>query len=638
MTFQGIDLITMKESKRRLILHCLPPSIVEMPSPAFSILKSFLAPHGYDAEVIYWNIYLKNLLAPYLSDYYNFKGDFSERDNMDLLPFIYLISERYNDARSRARITAYLERIFPQYMLEPGKYSRVLTEWKNGFYSLIDSVLENRQSDDVILFGFSSKFYQWLPGMFLAEKLKERFPQVKIVLGGFGDKEAARVVLKVCPHYDFAVWGEGEYPLLELSNLLFQGKNDFKNIPRLVFRQGEDLVCTGDKSKYFDFQPNILPDYRDYFDQAKEIDPSIDIFALPIESGRGCHWNKCRFCYLNAGYRYRSRTTESIVNEIETHYKNYGMTGFYFVCNDIVGHDIKSFENLLDRLIELSNIHEVAFTFHGEVVHRRFNSRLIKKIFLAGFDKSQIGYEAITDALLKKINKRTDFADHLLFLKFAQKNGIEPTAANIMRGIVGETEADVFQSIENLPFLRFFMRRKEPGFFHSIQQLRLQGNTGFFHQVDKNDLGPWNYNFLTHLLPGNFIAEEQRFTLFDFTRPLEYQAAWDLFESVNRFYEETEFTYRVLTHGDIRHYYEYREGRVIDHTVFDKPEYWLALKTANHEVVSFEHIWEQIQAAYPQVTREKLTGIIQDLKASHLLYASADLSRIVSIIDTETAG
>ncbi len=626
----------MKESKPRIILHCLPPSVPDLPSPALSILKGFLTPHGYNVEVIYWNIYLKDLLSYYTGEYYNLIGDFSERDHLDLLPFLFLISERYGDARSRARIMAYLERVFPRYLLEPGKYSRILDDWKSAFFNRFDSILEKRQMDDVLLFGFSSKFYQWLPGIFLAERLKERFPQVKTVLGGFGDKEAARAVLKICPHYDLAIWGEGEYPLLELSNLLVHGKKDFESVPRLVFRQGEDLACTGEQSQHFDFKSNILPDYRDYFDQVKEKGQSIDVYALPIESRRGCHWNKCRFCYLNAGYKYRSRSPESIVNEIEAQYKVYDMTNFIFVCNDIVGHDIEIFENLLDRLIDLSGVHRVAFSFFGEVVHHGFNSRIIKKMALAGFNQSQIGYEAITDQLLKKINKKTDFADHLLFLKFAWKSGIEPTEANIMRGIVGETEEDVFQSIQNLPFLRFFMGRNEPRFFHIIRQLKLQGNTDFFRMVAKDDLGAWNYNFLTHMLPGTFIEEEHRFVLFDFTGPLEHQSAWNLFEQVNRFYEETEFTYRILTHQDIHHYYENQEGQLIDYTIFDEPEYWLVLKTANHEVVSFDHIRERVQSAYPHVTRETLTRLIQHLKSSYLLYANEDLSRIVSVIDTDT--
>lgn len=625
----------MNEYKAKIILHYLPPSELVFPSPAFSILKGFLESEGFNVEVIYWNLLLKDLIYPYFSDYFNYKDDFGEHDRMYLVPFLSLISERYQDARSKARIIAYLERIFPRYLVEPGKYSDILAECQNGFFNVVDSVLKNRTMDDVILFGFSSKFYQWLPGMFLAEKLKERFPRVKTVVGGFGSKEAALAALEICQGYDFAVWGEGEYPLLELSTLLVQGNSDYKKVPRLVFRQGEVLQITDRQSKYLDFQAGILPDYRDYFNVIKENNQSVEIYALPVEFRRGCHWNKCKFCFLNAGYEYRSRSPENIVKEIETLYKTYGITRYQFVCNDIVGPNIHSFEKLLDLLIELADTHQVSFNFHAEAVHRGFNSQIIKKMALAGFSELQIGYEAITDQLLKKMDKKTDAADTLLFLKFAQKYGIEIPASNIMRGIVGETEDDVLQSIKNLPFLRFFLAGKNPKISHRIRQLRLQANTRFFKLLDKAEREKWNFNAVTYLLPGSFIEEEQRFNLFDWCKPLDYQVAWDLFAEVNRFYEQTEYTYRIIARGEIYYYYEYMGDVKSAHRVFDQPEYWQVLKTANHEVVSFERIWENVSDAHPGVSRERLLDIIEDAKSSYLLYVNDDLSRIISIIDTD---
>ncbi len=627
----------MKESKGKIVFHYLPPAVVEIPSPAFSILKSFLIRNGYEVEVIYWNILLNDLFVSIFDDYFNFKNEYSEYDNLKLIPFLSFISDRFQDECSTNRITAYLERVFPKYRFQPGGCSRILEELKHNFLQIVDSVLENKPLDDVVLFGFSSKFYQWIPGMVLVEQLKARFPQVKTVVGGFGNKEVAFAVLKICQQYDFAIWGEGEYPLLQLSEVLREGSGDYNRVPRLIFRMGSALKWTHESSDYLDLQSGLLPDYREFLDLVKKKNHSIDIFMLPIGSQRGCHWNRCKFCFLNVGYKYRGRSPESIVQEIEILYKTYETTAFYFVGNDVVGEDIVIFENLLDRIIDLSNSLQVTFTFHAEIIHRGFNARIIEKMAIAGFALPQIGYEAINDQLLKKIDKRTSFSDHLLFLKFSRRVGITPAGANIMRGIVGETEDDVLQSIKNLHFLRFFIRRGEPGFSHIIRELRLQGNTRFFHLIDKEERKKWNFNFITHLLPGSFIEEAQRFDVFDFTKPLEHRVAWEWFDQVNRFYEETKFSYRILTHNGIPHYYEYMNGEQIDHTLFDEPGYWEVLKTANHEVISFESLWNKIHASPPQVlTREKLGDIIRALKSAYLLYANDDLSQIISIIDTES--
>lgn len=39
----------------------MPPSLVEMPSPAMSVLKQYLCVNGYDVKIEYWNFKLNKL-------------------------------------------------------------------------------------------------------------------------------------------------------------------------------------------------------------------------------------------------------------------------------------------------------------------------------------------------------------------------------------------------------------------------------------------------------------------------------------------------------------------------------------------------------------------------------------------------
>ena len=43
---------------------------------------------------------------------------------------------------------------------------------------------------------------------------------------------------------------------------------------------------------------------------------------IPIEGARGCHWNRCHFCFLNQGYKYRRKSAEVIKEEILYNIKN----------------------------------------------------------------------------------------------------------------------------------------------------------------------------------------------------------------------------------------------------------------------------------------------------------------------------
>ena len=53
--------------------------------------------------------------------------------------------------------------------------------------------------------------------MILAEEIKNIAPEVKIIVGGFGNEKVALEAIDICKYFDFVTWGEGEYPLLELT-------------------------------------------------------------------------------------------------------------------------------------------------------------------------------------------------------------------------------------------------------------------------------------------------------------------------------------------------------------------------------------------------------------------------------------
>lgn len=48
-------------------------------------------------------------------------------------------------------------------------------------------------------------------------KIKEKSPSAVIVVGGIGTKEAAIAYLQNFAQFDIAMWGEGEIPLLHLT-------------------------------------------------------------------------------------------------------------------------------------------------------------------------------------------------------------------------------------------------------------------------------------------------------------------------------------------------------------------------------------------------------------------------------------
>lgn len=620
---------------KKIAFFQLPPAVGYVPSMAFSILKSFMKHHGTDADVFYLNKVLEeSFVVDVHGDVFNSMKRFYIED-LSLIPYLAMISDERNDSESMKRILFFLSAFIPALKEDENSVQEFLSESIQKIRKVMQGTLKKINPEKYFLVGFTSKFHQWIPAMIVAGELKNKYPGLKIVLGGLRDSTEACAIMKIADGFDYAIWGEGEYPLLELCRYLNEGRNDIKMVPRMVHRIDENLKVNPSKSDYINFDEYVFPDHSDFIDMASKYGTKTN-FKFYVESSRGCSWSRCKFCYLNAGYKIRTRNPENLLKEIEILHDRFGSTEFIFTDTNIIGPDMRHFERLLDIMTDLSVRKGADFLFSGEIIHSNLSADIIKKMAIAGFRDVQIGYEALTDDLLHKMNKKTDFADHILFMKFALKSGIYLSGANIIKGVVGETKDDVINSMNNLHFLRFFLGPDNNKFGQLLIQLRLQFGSRFFHQIDPGELKEWDQNTLYYLFPDCQLNDKEKFSLFSFESPLKNAREWIWFENANSFYEEKDFTYKIVNMEGVRYYYEYRENKLINRICFDEPEHWEVLEAANERIVSLDELSETLKEKKINIKDEKLKKTISDLKMSYLLYANQSYSRIVSVIDTNS--
>ena len=208
---------------QEIILNYLPPADVYTPSASLSILKSFMLNKGFDAKVKYWN-FLFNPILPL--------ADENEETSEVILPFISIINDWHQNEKGNLHCAELLAKA----LNKTDDIKEQLEKSKNDIHKIIDTEVNRVDYENTLLLGFTSKFHQWIPAMVVSKAMKQKSPNTKIVIGGFGSKEAALEAMKMNPHFDFATWGEGEYPLLELSKQLKEGANDFDNVARLFYR------------------------------------------------------------------------------------------------------------------------------------------------------------------------------------------------------------------------------------------------------------------------------------------------------------------------------------------------------------------------------------------------------------------
>lgn len=610
---------------KKIILNSLPPASIEYPSAGLSILKSFLLKNGFETRIIYWNILTYDLLN-------GFKRDPNQDSAFGLLPFLSLLIDEYNDESFNNRIKAKLfSKTNSPEILEKIRSNIIFDEFKTNLFSTINREFEQINPDETLLVGFTSKYGQWIPASITASILKSRFKNIKTVIGGFSNKSEANSVIKGCSNFDFAIWGEGEYPLVDLCNQLLSGCEKFNNISRLIYKKDNELFFSQQNTgKYLNFEETLTPNYDDFFSFHKEFSPFKTF--IPFETTRGCHWRKCGFCIETEGTKYRQKPTQQIIDEMEYLAKQYKINRFNFLDSDTVGRCLESFESFLDKLISLRINQDISYEIlHAEINPHKFNSEIIKKMVLAGFKSVQIGFEAVTDTLLEKMGKKNRFADNILFIKFALKYGLSITGANIIIGIVSEKEDDIYESIQNLHYLRFFLKK---GIFELKKTfLEICKGSSFYKLLPNNELEKFDNNTIFRLLPKNYINNDDRFDLFGFHNK-KLNELWLEFIELDEHYIENNYSYCLIENNCIIHYEEYFLNTPIKTIVFNEPEYWNILQIANNEVICFDDLFVKLSEKHKNISRDRTLQILSELKSEHLLYSSNNNNEIISIVDT----
>jgi anaerobic magnesium-protoporphyrin IX monomethyl ester cyclase len=124
---------------------------------------------------------------------------------------------------------------------------------------------------------------------------------------------------------DFVIRGEGELPLLELSRFVLEGQGSPSKIKGLSARKSNGGLFHNPRPPFI-CDLDILPFPARYL-------LPLHLYSVPglIITGRGCE-GRCKFCAARgvSGGRYRMRSVDNVIREIETMISALGLTFFFF--------------------------------------------------------------------------------------------------------------------------------------------------------------------------------------------------------------------------------------------------------------------------------------------------------------------
>lgn len=119
----------------------------------------------------------------------------------------------------------------------------------------------------------------------------------------------------------------------------------------------------------------------------------------------GCPF-KCTFCGgRNSPFlrRIRTRSSDSVVEEVRHLYNTYGFTGFMFYDDELNVN--KEWETLLEKLIKLQEEVGERFMLRGFVKAELFTQRQADLMYAAGFRWLLTGFESGDERILTNIEK-----------------------------------------------------------------------------------------------------------------------------------------------------------------------------------------------------------------------------------------
>lgn len=337
----------------------------------------------------------------------------------------------------------YWELNYPDHFIVSQFFERDILPFLSPF---IDLWAEEILSDDPKMVGFSLFMSSINTSLVLARRLKELKPQMPIIGGGPEITRIKRIVVdgirgfsevnrEGLSAFDVLFDGEGEISLLEAVSLYKQGK-DFHTVDGACRINGSEIIANRPRSLIEDLDILGPPDFSDF-----ELEDYLTK-RLPIVTSRGCI-NRCTFCADSPLWkRYRHRSPEKVVEEMEFMVKDYKIFDFEVVDSTFNG-DIRRLERICDLIISSKlNIQWSAKAAFKE----EMNSGLLRKMKRAGCNSLAYGVESGSSRVLKDMRKPTDLKIAKRIIRETRRAGIEPNCFFII-GYPTETEEDFRQTL-----------------------------------------------------------------------------------------------------------------------------------------------------------------------------------------------
>lgn len=279
------------------------------------------------------------------------------------------------------------------------------------FYTqlLIDTVLDFQPE----LIGVGCLYSGLFPEILkFSVSIKNKFKEIPIVIGGIHPTIYSAEILNNCSSIDWIVLGEGEEAIVQLVDTLKSKCYEFDKIDGFAYRKNGNAVVNPKINFIKDLDTIPFPAYdlinfKDYYiDTSDWYNPKkLPInTTIPIITSRSCP-NRCTFCsmYIVMGQRWRARSPENVVDEIEYLYSKYGLRHFSFMDDNLTfrkTHILGICDQIIKRKLNIE------FETPNGLSINTLDKEILDAMVSAGLVRISLAIESGSDSLRNKIMKK----------------------------------------------------------------------------------------------------------------------------------------------------------------------------------------------------------------------------------------
>jgi len=427
----------------RIALISPPWPLFNRPSLQLATLKAFLLKNRPELQVTCHHPYLA-LAAKLGFESYHAISESSWASEAVCGPLLFPEKERLSNALFKKALA---QRHAKQNSLP---HPRVV---RRHCQEVLETFVDSLKLQELNLVGITVSINQLTSALFLAKLIKAKC-QVPIVLGGAAvSGKAGEWVFNAFNEIDYLVNGEGELPILGLVDFLTGTR---AQIPPSVHFRGCNVTTKKEQLDSLEHLP--IPDFSEYLQELARLPAGQRFFpVLPIEASRGCWWSRCNFCNLNLQWHgYRAKSVTRVLKEIDWMSQRYGTLDFAFMDNALPKHEaVAIFQGLARQGRDYSCFAEL------RVGYSRRDWAVMAK---GGLHEVQIGIEALSSSLLRRLRKGASLMQNVASMRHAEEFGIE-LGGNLILHFPGSTLEEVNETLQVLEFVWPFRPLKAVSFW-----------------------------------------------------------------------------------------------------------------------------------------------------------------------------